>query len=172
MDCRLDGEAERSATTKMKVFYDNRYVGSAHSFDTTKKAELVAEALKGMSGVSLVSPKAATQRELAMIHKPSYVRAVLTGKGEHKSSAGFPWDPGYAEAVATSTGGVVEAALTALREGVAGSLSSGLHHANEERGAGFCTFNGLALAAKIGEADTTSGGQKFGTPRLEEKIVC
>ena len=30
----------------------------------------------------------------------------------------------------------------------AGALSSGLHHASTERGNGFCTFNGLALAAR------------------------
>lgn len=144
----------------MKVFFDNRYVGSAHSFDTTKKAELVADLVREMPGVTLASPRAATQRELAMIHNPSYVRAVLTGKGSKKSSAGFPWDPGYAEAVSASTGGVVEAALTALREGVSGSLSSGLHHADREAGSGFCTFNGLALAAKIALGDKPKGEKR------------
>ena len=40
-------------------------------------------------------------------------------------------------------------ALRALETGgVAGSLSSGLHHARRAWGAGFCTFNGLALAAR------------------------
>lgn len=133
----------------MKVFFDKRYVGSAHSFDTTKKAEAVADAIEEMENVSLCSPQIATQRELATIHDPRYVRAVLTGKGDGKSSAGFPWDEGYATAVAASSGGVIDAALAALRDGVAGSLSSGLHHASPESGAGFCTFNGLALAAKI-----------------------
>jgi acetoin utilization deacetylase AcuC-like enzyme len=32
--------------------------------------------------------------------------------------------------------------------GVAGSLSSGLHHARHDRGHGYCTFNGLVIAAK------------------------
>ena len=31
---------------------------------------------------------------------------------------------------------------------VAGSLSSGLHHARADRGNGFCTFNGLAVASQ------------------------
>lgn len=39
------------------------------------------------------------------------------------------------------------AARAALQDGVAGSLSSGLHHARQASGAGYCTFNGLALAA-------------------------
>jgi acetoin utilization deacetylase AcuC-like enzyme len=157
----------------MKVFFDNRYVGSAHSFDTTKKAALVADAIKTMPGVTLASPKAATQRELALVHDPRYVRAVLTGKGKSKSSAGFPWDPGYATAVATSTGGAVEAGLTALREGVSGSLSSGLHHADSESGAGFCTFNGLALAAKIALGDRPRGEKRrrWVKPRCKKVLI-
>jgi len=39
------------------------------------------------------------------------------------------------------------AALTALEEGVAESLSSGLHHARAHTGAGYCVFNGLVVAA-------------------------
>jgi acetoin utilization deacetylase AcuC-like enzyme len=50
--------------------------------------------------------------------------------------------------VLASNGGVVAAALAALESGVAGSLSSGLHHAGYGSGAGFCTFNGLVIAAK------------------------
>jgi acetoin utilization deacetylase AcuC-like enzyme len=52
--------------------------------------------------------------------------------------------------VLASNGGAVAAGLAALESGMAGSLSSGLHHARRDRGAGFCTFNGLAIAA--GEA--------------------
>src|SRR6185369_4139490 len=63
-------------------------------------------------------------------------------------SQGFSWDPGLWRMVLASNGGVVAAARAALQDGVAGSLSSGLHHARHERGAGFCTFNGLALAAR------------------------
>jgi len=51
--------------------------------------------------------------------------------------------------VCASNGGVIAAAIDALRTSrVSGSLSSGLHHARRARGAGFCTFNGLVLAAR------------------------
>lgn len=81
-------------------------------------------------------------------HDPSYVGAVKTGKPKHLAeSQGFSWDPGLWSMVLSSNGGAVEAALAALKSGVAGSLSSGLHHARYEYGAGFCTFNGLAIAA-------------------------
>jgi acetoin utilization deacetylase AcuC-like enzyme len=35
-----------------------------------------------------------------------------------------------------------------MQDGIAGSLSSGLHHARRDHGYGYSTFNGLALAAK------------------------
>ena len=58
--------------------------------------------------------------------------------------------------VLASNGGAVAAARAALCDGVAGSLSSGLHHASHERGKGFCTFNGLALAARAALAEGAS----------------
>jgi acetoin utilization deacetylase AcuC-like enzyme len=45
-------------------------------------------------------------------------------------------------------GGVIDACRAALRENVAGSFSSGLHHARSEAGNGYCTVNGLAIAAR------------------------
>lgn len=49
--------------------------------------------------------------------------------------------------VLASNGGAASAAVSAMQNKVAGSLSSGLHHARREKGAGFCTFNGLVIAA-------------------------
>ncbi|MFM8974104.1 MAG: hypothetical protein ACKOOG_16055, partial [Actinomycetota bacterium] len=64
-------------------------------------------------------------------------------------SNGVGWDPGLFRAAAASNGGVVDAVLHVLEHGgVAGSLSSGLHHARAGSGQGYCTFNGLAIAAR------------------------
>ena len=64
-------------------------------------------------------------------------------------SQGFTWDPKVpVMAIAHSAGlvaGVNEVLVGPSR--VAGSLSSGLHHARADRGAGFCTFNGLVVGA-------------------------
>ena len=49
--------------------------------------------------------------------------------------------------VLATTGGMRDATNEALRNGRSGSFSSGLHHARVDAGMGFCTFNGLALAA-------------------------
>jgi acetoin utilization deacetylase AcuC-like enzyme len=88
--------------------------------------------------------------QLEAVHAREYVSAVRTGTPRHLAeSSGFPWDPGIWTAVRASSGGAVAAALEAFATGRnTGSLSSGLHHARRESGAGFCTFNGLALAAR------------------------
>lgn len=83
------------------------------------------------------------------MHDPEYIRAVQTGVPCHLAeSQGFAWDPGLWPMVLSSNGGAVAAGLDALRHGLAGSLSSGLHHARRGHGAGFCTFNGLVIAAR------------------------
>ncbi len=135
----------------MRLFYSDDYVRAAHSFDTVRKAQWVASSLESdpILGVELAVPAPATQRDLEAVHDPEYVAAVRTGHPQDRAeSQGFAWDPGIWNAVCASTGGTVAAARAALQDGVSGSLSSGLHHARRDRGAGFCTFNGLALAAQ------------------------
>jgi acetoin utilization deacetylase AcuC-like enzyme len=136
----------------LNVFYAPSYAAAAHAFETTRKAAWIAESLVSdpIPGVELRVPRPLTADEIATVHDPAYVAAVRTGEPRALAeSQGFVWDAALWEAVAASNGGIVAAALMALAEGRgAGSLSSGLHHARTERGDGFCTFNGLALAAK------------------------
>jgi acetoin utilization deacetylase AcuC-like enzyme len=97
-----------------------------------------------------MEPEWLTEESLTAIHSSDYVNAVKTGMPRHLAeSSGFPWDLAVWDAVRASNGGAVAAALHALTtRRNAGSLSSGLHHARRDSGAGFCTFNGLALAAR------------------------
>ena len=133
------------------VFFSPAYVGSHTSFDTTRKAKWVADSLehRPISGIELHAPQPVTEQQVAMVHDPEYIRAVVTGQPRYLAeSQGLDWDVQFWPMVAASTGGVIAAAAAALETGVAGSLSSGLHHARYASGAGFCTINGLALAAK------------------------
>ena len=135
----------------VRVFYSSQYVGSSHAFDTTRKAEWVATSLTTvpMPAVEMLSPPSLLYEQLVQVHAPAYVDAVRTGVPRGLAeSQGFEWDAGLWSMVLASNGGAVAAALAALQSGVAGSLSSGLHHARRERGAAYCTFNGLALAAR------------------------
>lgn len=136
----------------VKIFYSPSYTLAAHSFETTRKPQWIVESLesKPIAGVQLVSPDPTSVAVLGRVHEPAYVDAVRTGKPlELAQSQGLKWDSGLWEMACSSNGGVIAAAIEALRtRRVSGSLSSGLHHARRARGAGFCTFNGLVLAAR------------------------
>jgi acetoin utilization deacetylase AcuC-like enzyme len=133
------------------IFYNPAYVGSGYSFDTTRKAAWIAESLENdpIENIEIQSPKSLTAKQVSTVHAAAYVRAVETGEPRNLAeSQGFTWDRGLWPMVLASNGGAVAAALAALSTGdSAGSLSSGLHHARHDRGAGFCTFNGLVLGA-------------------------
>jgi acetoin utilization deacetylase AcuC-like enzyme len=134
----------------VKVFYSPDYVAAAESFDTTRKSKWIADSLEAdpIDGVEMVAPEPLTFEQIATVHHPDYVSAVQSGTPRDLAeSQGFTWDPGIWRAVTASNGGVVAAARAAMSDGVAGSLSSGLHHAQQKTGASFCTFNGLVIAA-------------------------
>lgn len=134
-----------------RVFYSPGYVGSGYAFETTRKAKWIADSLgeSPIRGIELVEPTSLTEEQVARVHSSEYINAVRTGEPVGLAeSQGFDWDPNLWPMVLASNGGAVAAALAALADGVAGSLSSGLHHARAGRGAGFCTFNGLVIAAR------------------------
>jgi len=134
----------------LQLYYSDRYQLAGHAFDTTRKAAWIVESLERepVAGVVIHEPEDVSLDDLNRVHDPRYISAVRTGAPDDlATSMGFPWDPGLWPMVLASNGGVVEATRAALVDGVAGSLSSGLHHARRDHGAGFCTFNGLVLAA-------------------------
>ena len=135
----------------MQVFYSSAYVAGAHELETTRKARWIADSLRDapIAGVELVAPTSLTTDDLLAVHDEQYVRAIRDGTPrELAESQSFVWDAGLWPMTLASNGGVVAAVHSALASGRAGSLSSGLHHARRDRGAGYCTFNGLVVAAR------------------------
>ena len=135
----------------MNVFYSSKYVGSEFALETTRKAKWIADSLavSPIPGIELLEPNLITHSQIADVHDPGYVRAVETGEPRWLAeSQGFRWDARLWTMVLASNSGIVRAAHAALEFGVAGSLSSGLHHARYGHGAAFCTFNGLVIAAR------------------------
>ncbi len=134
----------------MNVFYSPAYIGASYAFETTRKAGWVAASLAAepIEGLVLKGPLPLTFEQVARVHDEAYVRAVQTGEPlAMAQSQGFTWDAGLWPMLLASNGGAVAAALDALQHGVSGSLSSGLHHASRSTGLGYCTFNGLVMAA-------------------------
>lgn len=133
------------------LFAASAFNATGIEVDPLRKALAVIESLtlRPIDGIHVTEATPVTVAELSAVHDPSYVEAVLTGEPWHLAeSNGVGWDEGLFTAVCASTGGARDAALAALASGrVAGSASSGLHHARYERGAGYCTFNGLVVAA-------------------------
>lgn len=135
----------------MNVFYSSSYAGAGYAFETTRKCQWVADSLgvNPITGIALLAPPPLTAEQVAKVHAMDYVRTVQTGVPlELAQSQKFIWDAGLWPMVLASNGGALAAAMDALSSGLAGSLSSGLHHARRERGAGYCTFNGLVIAAR------------------------
>ena len=138
----------------MKVFYNKAYTAAAHAFDTTRKSGKIATAMdEGCApGCELVDPVDFVDLAEELIeatHAPAYVEALRIGEPyDLAGSQGFSWDEGIWDMAVNSTAGVLAAADEALATGKSsGSLSSGLHHARHAGGAGYCTVNGLAMAA-------------------------
>ena len=149
----------------LAVHYSPDYVAAAHAFDTTRKAAWVADAVRGMDGVAIVAPSdawdtAAVEVAIRRVHDGAYVDALATGEPRDLAeSQGFTWDPGLWTALRASTAGVLSAVDVVLGAGgggaggvvgaarLSGSLSSGLHHAKHATGDGYCSVNGLVVAA-------------------------
>jgi acetoin utilization deacetylase AcuC-like enzyme len=136
----------------MKIYYNSDYTASKYGFDTTRKSAEIAKWLN-VHGVDTTDPKDYYQQAENLInrlHAPDYVAAVKTGTPRHLAEAqGFDWDSKIYDMALAHSAGLLAATYAVLVNGekIAGSLSSGLHHANTAEGTGFCTFNGLSVAA-------------------------
>lgn len=95
--------------------------------------------------IEVLVPRPVTADDLALAHDWRYVDDVLAlrapnGFGNRSASVArsLPW----------TSGSMLSAALAALDSRlVACAPCSGFHHARYDEGAGFCTFNGLMVAA-------------------------
>jgi acetoin utilization deacetylase AcuC-like enzyme len=123
-----------------------------------RKFQLVADGLAGWPGVRVEAPAPIDPAWLRRVHTEPYVEAVRTGAPrELAESQKFPWSPALWPSVLLTNGAAVAAAQRALEAGLAAAVASGVHHAHADHGEGFCTFNGLVVAA---EALRTAGRVK------------
>jgi acetoin utilization deacetylase AcuC-like enzyme len=114
-----------------------------------RKFQMVADGLAGRAGVRVEAPAPIDPAALRRVHTEGYIEAVRTGEPRALAeSQKFPWSPALWPSVLLTNGGALAAAERALDEGVAAALASGFHHSHGDHGEGFCTFNGLVVAAE------------------------
>jgi len=134
----------------MKVFYNaKQQVEERTSSPSSGKPRLVVEDwLAHNLSIEIVNFEALTPAEISIAHDPKYVHQILNqkrtngfGSTSKEVATSLPW----------TTGSMVSAALWAFKtkESVC-SPTSGFHHSPYSSGAqGFCTFNGLVIAAQM-----------------------
>ena len=129
-----------------------------HRFPQSKY-RLLREHFEREPGLLRMQPApAATEGQLALVHTPDYVDAVLLGRlsAAQQREIGFPWSESMAERSRRSVGASIAAARAALAEGVAANMAGGTHHAYADKGSGYCVFNDVAVAARLMQAEWAS----------------
>lgn len=132
----------------LKVFYTEKQaapINRSYSPSAQKPTPVVAAWLATGVPLEVVPPRRATLTELCAAHDQAYVLAVQDGTLPNgfgnrlrEVTDTLPW----------TVGSMLSAAEHAVRTGEwALSPTSGFHHAGWDYGAGFCTFNGLMVAA-------------------------
>jgi len=127
---------------RIPTFYTPKQSAPPEGFSPSpSKPALVARALPASF---LVAPKPATFAEMAEAHEPTYLKRVLTAKevnghGTRSKAlaATLPW----------TCGAMIDACRHARPDRPTAALVSGFHHAGYAFNGGFCTLNGLMVAA-------------------------
>jgi acetoin utilization deacetylase AcuC-like enzyme len=150
----------------VRAVYSPRYqidIG-AHVFPTGKYRLVHARVLESaiIRPSDVVEPEPASWRDLALVHTSEYLDRIRDGTLTADDLAGLqlPWSPDIVDAFRTMVGGTVQAARMACGLGEStihhGELTvhigGGLHHAFANHGEGFCTFNDVAVAVRVLQA--------------------
>jgi acetoin utilization deacetylase AcuC-like enzyme len=144
----------------MQAFHADQFVlplPSGHSFPMSKYRLLRDAVEQGMPGIRVRQATPASDGELALVHDPAWISAVVEGTTStaQQREIGFPWSTAMVERSRHSVGATIAAARTALfdGEGVAANLAGGTHHAYAHKGSGYCVFNDVAVAARLMQAE-------------------
>jgi acetoin utilization deacetylase AcuC-like enzyme len=137
-----------------KLVYHPRYdlnLG-AHVFPS-QKFRLLHELLlreKIATPDDILQPDRATDEDLLRVHTPDWVSRLKHGTltASEVMKLEVPYSPELAEAVWLAAGGTILAGQLALRDGFAGNLTGGFHHAYANHGEGFCALNDVAIAIR------------------------
>ena len=162
--------------------YDARFPAD-HRFPMSKYARLI-EVLRerGVAGAqNEYMPDEPGFDTLARAHAADYVRQVLdcAVPPAIEKEIGFPVSERVSRRAQLASAGTVMAARLALDHGIACNAAGGSHHARRAQGAGFCTFNDVAVAANTllavvhgdGQADEIGQDHRAARPGLDGFLV-
>lgn len=132
----------------MRVYYStamNAENAQAFSPSASKPAKVIADWREKGFDLDVKKPLPVSGKTIAQAHNPDYVQGVLScttpngfGNTDEDVAASLPF----------TVGAMVSATKFALKTGQpAAALCSGFHHAGYEGGSGFCSVNGLIVAA-------------------------
>ena len=145
---------------KLRVFYSPYYyadIGENHVFPI-RKFELVRDVLLKESSLKIeeiVEPQPASVEDVLLVHTEDYVSRLIAGELTPKEirRLGLPWSKSLVRRSFLATSGTINAAKSALENGVASNLAGGTHHSFPDRGEGFCVLNDVAVAIRVLQRD-------------------
>lgn len=131
---------------RINVFYTPKMSADSKSYSpSSAKPTLAVASWREKFHINIIDPKPATVIQFSRAHDPGYVRDILScrrANGFGNSSRQV------AETLRYTSGAMLDATSNAIESGgFACAPVSGFHHACWDHGGGFCTFNGLMVAA-------------------------
>jgi len=110
---------------------------------------LAAEGL--LAPADIIEPAEAALDSLRLVHSTEYLDKLASGTlaAAEIRRLGVPWSAALWRRSRLVAQGTIEAARAARREGLAGNLAGGTHHAFPAHGEGFCALNDIAVAVRV-----------------------
>ena len=134
-------------TPDFKIFYRPEQNSNPDSYSPSaaKPAKVMEAWQMECPDLDVASFEPLQKEDLYAVHKRDYVDGVF----DLKVPNGFgSYDPQVNDSLLYTCGSMLAATRHVMDHGgMAVSPTSGFHHAGHDHGGGFCTFNGLALAA-------------------------
>lgn len=119
--------------------------GNAYFQDIDIKPKWIVE--RRLDQIKLIKAKPLTWDDYRQTHSPDYVNRINKGdKAEISKYSWITWSKSFIRAQLYTGGCIYESGLKAISSGISGALVLEGHHGLVEKGAGFCTFNHLAVA--------------------------
>ncbi len=145
------------------IFYSPFYyadIGEGHVFPI-KKFEFVRNKLLKEGNLSpgeIVEPNPAEIKDVLLVHTEDYIKRLRDGTLTVKEvrRLGLPWSESLVRRSFLAVSGTINAARSALDNGISSNLAGGTHHAFPDRGEGFCVLNDVFRLLPIHSALPTA----------------